>query len=236
MSTRPLRILVVDDDPAMVGAITALVGTEGHQVITAYDGLTAVKRFREERPDLVLLDLAMPGPDGFTVAGQIRAAGQAPILVVSGESGEAAKVRALGIGADDYLTKPFGVRELLARLKALLRRPRSTWRSATRVREHDVVSHLGVTLDPTRRRVTVDDRVVALTPNEFDLLYLLASHPGIVFERDEILARVWKDDVFVTARGVDALVKRLRRKIEVDPSQPTRVLTSWGTGYKFGES
>ena len=108
MTSRPLRILVVDDDPAMVGAITALVGTEGHQVITAYDGLTAVKRFREEHPDLVLLDLAMPGPDGFNVAGQMRAVGPAPILVVSGESGEAAKVRALGIGADDYLTKPFG--------------------------------------------------------------------------------------------------------------------------------
>src|SRR6478672_5791676 len=103
MSSRPLRILVVDDDPAMVGAVTALVGTEGHQVITAYDGLTAVKRFREEHPDLVLLDLAMPGPDGFSVAGQMRAVGQAPILIVSGESGEAAKVRALGIGADDYL-------------------------------------------------------------------------------------------------------------------------------------
>ena len=102
--TRALRILVVDDDPAMVGAITALVSTEGHQVITAYDGLTAVRRFREEGPDLVLLDLAMPGPDGFTVAGQIRAAGTSPIIVVSGESGEPAKVRALGIGADDYLT------------------------------------------------------------------------------------------------------------------------------------
>jgi two-component system KDP operon response regulator KdpE len=101
IAARPLRILVVDDDPAMVGAITALVGTEGHQVITAYDGLTAVKRFREEAPDLVLLDLAMPGPDGFTVAGQMRAAGSAPILVVSGESAEDAKVRALGIGADD---------------------------------------------------------------------------------------------------------------------------------------
>ncbi|HUP54770.1 MAG TPA: response regulator transcription factor, partial [Methylomirabilota bacterium] len=115
IAARPLRILVVDDDPAMVGAITALVGTEGHQVITAYDGLTAVKRFREEAPDLVLLDLAMPGPDGFTVAGQIRAAGNAPILVVSGESAEEAKVRALGIGADDYLVKPFGKAELLAR-------------------------------------------------------------------------------------------------------------------------
>ena len=122
MTSRSLRILVVDDDPAMVGAITALVGTEGHQVITAYDGLTAVKRFRDEHPDLVLLDLAMPGPDGFSVAGQMRAVGHAPILVVSGESGEAAKVRALGIGADDYLTKPFGKAELLARIAAVMRR------------------------------------------------------------------------------------------------------------------
>ena len=122
IGTRPLRILVVDDDPAMVGAITALVGTEGHQVITAYDGLTAVKRFREERPDLVLLDLAMPGPDGFTVIGQLRASGNVPVLVVSGESAEAAKVKALGIGADDYLVKPFGKQELLARISAVMRR------------------------------------------------------------------------------------------------------------------
>src|SRR5258708_30005121 len=122
LAARPLRILVVDDDPAMVGAITALVGTEGHHVITAYDGLTAVKRFREEHPDLVLLDLAMPGPDGFNVAGQMRAVGQAPILVVSGESGEAAKVRALGLGADDYLTKPFGKAQLLAPIAAVMRR------------------------------------------------------------------------------------------------------------------
>src|SRR3982750_949124 len=122
IAARPLRILVVDDDPAMVGAITALVGTEGHQVITAYDGLTAVKRFREEAPDLVLLDLAMPGPDGFTVAGQIRAAGAAPILVVSGESAEAAKVKALGLGADDYLVKAVGKGEPLARIRAVMRR------------------------------------------------------------------------------------------------------------------
>ncbi len=121
-ATRPLRILVVDDDPAMVGAITALVGTEGHQVVTAYDGLTAVKRFREEQPDLVLLDLAMPGPDGFNVIGQMRASGNVPVLIVSGEGTEAAKVRALGIGADDYLVKPFGRQELLARIAAVMRR------------------------------------------------------------------------------------------------------------------
>src|SRR4051812_26641772 len=122
LAARPLRILVVDDDPAMVGALSALVGTEGHQVITAYDGLTAVRRFREDNPDIVLLDLAMPGPDGFSVAGQMRATGTTPILVVSGESSEEAKVRALGIGADDYLVKPFGRGELLARIAAVMRR------------------------------------------------------------------------------------------------------------------
>src|SRR5918999_731003 len=120
---RPLRILVVDDDPAMVGAITALVGTEGHQVTTAYDGHTAVKRFGEQRPDVVLLDLAMPGPDGYAVVGRMRAlAADVPILVVSGESGEAAKVRALRLGADDYVVKPFGKAELLARIEAVIRR------------------------------------------------------------------------------------------------------------------
>src|SRR4026209_236617 len=119
---RPLRTLAAAGARAMVGAITALVGMEGHQVITAYDGLTAVKRFREEHPDLVLLDLAMPGPDGFNVAGQLRAVGQAPIRVGSGESGEGAKARALGLGADDYLTKPFGKAELLARIAAIMRR------------------------------------------------------------------------------------------------------------------
>jgi len=119
---RPLRILVVDDDPAMVGAITALVGTEGHHVITAYDGQSALRRFREESPDLILLDLAMPGPDGIAVVSELRSAGSPPIIVVSGESGSPSKVRALQLGADDYVTKPFGKDELLARIAAVMRR------------------------------------------------------------------------------------------------------------------
>jgi len=172
--TRPLRILVVDDDPAMVGAITALVGTEGHQVITAYDGLTAVRRMREEAPDLVLLDLAMPGPDGFAVAGEIRAMGPAPILVVSGESSEAAKVRALGLGADDYLTKPFGKGELLARIAALMRRaaPGAPGAAAGPLR-------LGrLELDPGRHRATVGEVALVLTPTEFRLLEALLRGAG----------------------------------------------------------
>ena len=165
LSTRPLRILVVDDDPAMVGAITALVGTEGHQVITAYDGLTAVKRFREESPDLVLLDLAMPGPDGFTVAGQIRASGSAPILVVSGESAEAAKVKALGIGADDYLVKPFGKAELLARIAAVMRRVDRAAGAAT----SGPLSAGELVLEPARHEARVGDVALILTPTEFRL-------------------------------------------------------------------
>ena len=166
LSTRPLRILVVDDDPAMVGAITALVGTEGHQVITAYDGLTAVKRFREESPDIVLLDLAMPGPDGFTVAGQIRASGSAPILVVSGESAEAAKVKALGIGADDYLVKPFGKAELLARIAAVMRRVDRAAGAAT----SGPLSAGELYLEPARHEARVGETGLVLTPTEFRLL------------------------------------------------------------------
>src|SRR3954451_12658644 len=184
LADRPLRILVVDDDPAMVGAITALVGTEGHQVITAYDGLTPVKRFREESPDLDLLDLAMPGPDGFTVGDQIRAAGQAPILVVSGESAEDAKVRALGIGADDYLVKPFGKAELLARIAAVMRRvDRATAGPAA-----GPVSAGLLVLEPARHEARVDDRSLTLTPTEFRLLEALVRASGGVVPH-HLLAR-----------------------------------------------
>ena len=167
-TTRPLRILVVDDDPAMVGAITALVGTEGHQVITAYDGLTAVRRFREERPDLVLLDLAMPGPDGFTVAGQMRAEGDAPILVVSGESAEEAKVRALGIGADDYLVKPIGRAELLARIAAVMRRADRSMAGSPAATPGPLVAG-NLTIDAGRHEGRVGETLLNLTPIEYRL-------------------------------------------------------------------
>ena len=189
MSTRPLRILVVDDDPAMVGAITALVGTEGHQVITAYDGLTAVKRFREEHPDLVLLDLAMPGPDGFNVAGQMRAVGQAPILIVSGESGEAAKVRALGLGADDYLTKPFGKAELLARIAAVMRRVDRSGGPAGVGGGPLTAGEL--VLEPGRHEARVGEVALALTPTEFRLLEALVRAGGDIVPHLQLARAGW---------------------------------------------
>jgi two-component system alkaline phosphatase synthesis response regulator PhoP len=232
-SARPLRILVVDDDPAMVGAITALVGTEGHQVITAYDGLTAVKRFREEHPDLVLLDLAMPGPDGFSVAGQMRAVGQAPILVVSGESGEAAKVRALGIGADDYLTKPFGLRELMSRIKALLRRAYGDLADAVGGR---VIRHRDLLIDLDRRRVQRGDRRISLTPTEFEILRHLASKPGRVYTRAELLDLLRDYEALdQDEKTINVHVSHLRDKLEDDPSQPAFVQTIRGVGYAFAE-
>src|SRR5690349_24092589 len=198
---RPLRILVVDDDPAMVGAITALVGTEGHQVITAYDGLTAVRRYREERPDIVLLDLAMPGPDGFTVAGRIRAEGGVPIVVVSGVRSEEAKVRALGIGADDYLVKPFGRAELLARIGAVMRRadrgPVGATAGADGESAADGNLRAGsLTLDPGRHEAHVGDERLDLTPIEYRLAEALVragrseEHTSELQSRRDLVCRL----------------------------------------------
>jgi DNA-binding response OmpR family regulator len=219
MPTRPLRILVVDDDPAMVGAITALVGTEGHQVITAYDGLTAVKRFRDERPDLVLLDLAMPGPDGFTVIGQLRAAGNAPVVVVSGESAEAAKVRALGIGADDYLVKPFGKQELLARISAVMRRvdaggfggygsAAGTAGGAGVLRAGDLV------LEPGRHEARVGAEQLTLTPTEFRLLEALVRANGDLVPHHRLARAGWPSEPDPDLLWLKPHLARLRAKLE----------------------
>jgi two-component system KDP operon response regulator KdpE len=207
MVNRPLRILVVDDDPAMVGAITALVGTEGHQVITAYDGLTAVKRFREEAPDVVLLDLAMPGPDGFTVAGQMRAIGSAPILVVSGESGEAAKVRALGIGADDYLVKPFGRAELLARIAAVMRRVDRMAPSVGPLSLGELV------VDAARHEARLGDAAMALTPTEYRLLEALVRAQGDLVAHLQLARAGWPGEADPDLLWLKPHLARLRSKV-----------------------
>jgi DNA-binding response OmpR family regulator len=230
--TRPLRILVVDDDPAMVGAITALVGTEGHQVITAYDGLTAVRRYREELPDLVLLDLAMPGPDGFGVIGQVRGLGAAPVIVVSGESGEAAKVRALGLGADDYLTKPFGRAELLARIGAVMRRA-------------DAVSPAGpaagapltagsLVLDARRHEARVGERSLELTPTEFRLLEALLRAAGDVVPHFQLARAGWPAETDPDVLWLKPHVARLRAKLAA--AGGPEIAPVRGVGYRLEAS
>ena len=229
-TTRQLRILVVDDDPAMVGAVTALVGTEGHLVITAYDGLTAVKRVREEAPDLVLLDLAMPGPDGFSVAGQIRALGQAPIIVVSGESSEPSKVRALELGADDYLVKPFGKAELLARIAAVMRRVDAGAAGATR----GPLRAGRLTIDTGRHEASVDGTVLALTPTEFRPLEALVRAHGDVVPHHRLARAGWPTEADPDLLWLKPHLTRLRAKLE-SVGGPALVAVR-GAGYRIEAS
>jgi DNA-binding response OmpR family regulator len=228
---RPLRILVVDDDPAMVGAITALVGTEGHQVITAYDGLTAVRRYREERPDIVLLDLAMPGPDGFTVAGRIRAEGDAPIVVVSGESSEEAKVRALGIGADDYLVKPFGRAELLARIGAVMRRADRGASPSASVAEGGVLAFGGLAIEPGRHEAHVGSTRLDLTPIEYRLLEALVRAGGDLVPHLRLVRAGWPGEADPDLLWLKPHIARLRHKVSAagGPS----ILALRGVGYRL---
>jgi two-component system KDP operon response regulator KdpE len=231
IGTRPLRILVVDDDPAMVGAITALVGTEGHQVITAYDGLTAVKRFREERPDLVLLDLAMPGPDGFTVIGQLRATGNVPVLVVSGESAEAAKVKALGIGADDYLVKPFGKQELLARISAVMRRVDLATAGRATADGSPGLSAGSLTLEPARHEARVGANLLNLTPTEFRLLEALVRAGGDLVAHHRLARAGWPAEPDPDLLWLKPHLARLRSKLEA--AGGPRIVAVRSVGYRI---
>ena len=180
----------------------------------------------------------LPGLDGVTVCRAIRresANADTPILMLTARREESDKVLGLDSGADDYLTKPFGIRELLARTRALLRRGHMTPTRQANGAAAAPVTYKHIEIDPARRRVLVGTREVELTFNEFELLYVLVSSPGIVFSREALLSKVWKDQTFVTVRSVDTLVKRVRKKIERDPAQPEIILTVWGAGYKAAD-
>jgi len=230
-AARPLRILVVDDDPAMVGAITALVGTEGHQVITAYDGLTAVKRVRDEAPDLVLLDLAMPGPDGYAVAGQIRAYGAIPIVVVSGESSEAAKVRALELGADDYLVKPFGKAELLARINAVMRRADAATGIGGVGAGGGPLTAGRLTIDPGRFEARVETTALALTPTEYRLLESLVRAGGDVVPHHRLARAGWPIEPDPDLLWLKPHLTRLRSKLTA--AGGPAIVAVRGAGYRI---
>lgn len=232
-------MLLVEDDKAIRDLVVFHLQLAKYEVTAVSDGREAQALLATREYDAIILDLTLPGIDGVTLCRAIRASGpnvMASILMLTARRGESDKVAGLKSGADDYLTKPFGVRELLARVEALLRRSGGALRTPPRPREQATVTAMGVTVDPQRHQVLCGDEPITLTPQEFNLLYLLASHPGVVFERDELLARIRDGDATITNRGVDTLVRRLRLKIEKDPRNPQRILTVWGSGYKFGES
>lgn len=235
-SNRPVA-LVVEDEAHIRELVTLHLRLENIDSVEAADGHLALDQARVRRFDLIVLDLMLPGLDGLTLCRAIRresANVATPILMLTARREESDKVLGLDSGADDYLAKPFGVRELMARVRALLRRgPRRAGDAAGE--RTGAVTYQHLHLDPARRRVTVGGKDVELTAQEFQLLHLLLSHPGIVYSREALLRNVWKDDTFVTGRSVDTLVKRLRKKIERDPAEPTIILTVWGTGYKAAD-
>jgi DNA-binding response OmpR family regulator len=235
MSAAP-RVLVVEDDAAIRELVVLHLGLEGFACTQAGDGRTALARLARERFDLLVLDVMLPGVDGVGVCRAVRRGDDenrdVPILMLTARREESDKVLGLESGADDYLTKPFGVRELVARVRALMRRrPAAAGAADGRppIERHDIM------IDPARRRVTARGVEVELTRQEFDLLHVLASQPGIVFSREALVDRAWPDDTAVTARSVDTVIKRLRRKIEAEPSEPRLLLTVWGSGYKFAD-
>jgi two-component system OmpR family response regulator/two-component system alkaline phosphatase synthesis response regulator PhoP len=232
------RVLVVEDEPNIRELVCLHLGLEGYACEAIADGRSALARIEANRFDLLVLDVMIPGLDGLSLCKAVRGGRtnqDVPILMLTARRDESDKVVGLESGADDYLTKPFGVRELVARSRALLRRPR---RTAAPARDEDgrlPIRVHEVEVDPARRRVRVDGREVDLTDQEFRLLHLLASHAGIVFSREALLAKIWRGDTFVTVRSVDTLVKRLRRRVEPDPGRPRYLLTVWGVGYKFAD-
>jgi two-component system OmpR family response regulator/two-component system alkaline phosphatase synthesis response regulator PhoP len=231
------HVLIVEDEPNIRELVALHLRLEHAEPVEAADGNSALDLARQRRFDLVILDLMLPGLDGMTVCRAIRrdsANTSTPILMLTARREESDKVLGLDSGADDYLTKPFGVRELMARVRALLRRApgRAAVESSDALRP---IQHRDISIDPARRAVRVGSRDVELTTNEFQLLAVLLSSPGIVFSREALLNKVWKDQTYVTVRSVDTLVKRLRKKIEDDPGEPQVVLTVWGTGYKAAE-
>jgi two-component system OmpR family response regulator len=238
-SAQPDRpsVLVVEDETRIRELVSLHLQLEGLAPTEATDGDSGLSLARARKFDLIILDLMLPGLDGITICRAIRresANADTPILMLTARREESDKVLGLDSGADDYLTKPFGIRELLARIRALLRRGHSLPARGT-TGAAAPVTYKHIEIDPARRSVKVGAKDAELTFNEFELLYVLVSSPGIVFSREALLSKVWKDQTFVTVRSVDTLVKRVRKKIEADPAQPEVILTVWGAGYKAAD-
>lgn len=225
---RPAKILVVEDEPNMVAGLRDNFEFEGYEVITARDGVEGLQRALEESPDLVVLDVMMPRLSGLEVCRQLRAKrASIPIIMLTARGQEVDKVVGLELGADDYVTKPFSIRELLARVKAILRR------TTVVPKDKDRHSFGDVEVDLQRCRVLRSGKALDISSTEFDLLKYFICHPGETLSRDRLLEEVWGYDNYPTTRTVDTHLVRLRHKLEPDPEQPQYFLTVHGTGYRF---
>ncbi len=230
------KVLVVEDEPTLVETLAYNLNRQGYEVHTAQDGLKALELARTKRPDLIILDLMLPGLDGFEVCRILRQEMSVPILMLTARAEEVDKIVGLEVGADDYMTKPFSMRELMARVKALLRRERMIREEIAAQEPAGPGKQLvfgDLVIDDSRREVRRDGVLVPLKPKEYELLLFLARQKGIVLSRTLILERVWGWDFEGGSRTVDVHVRWLREKIEPDPAEPVRIITIRGVGYRF---
>ncbi len=227
-----MKILIVDDEKLLVKGIKFNFEQEGFDVETAYDGEEALKLARDKSIDIIILDLMLPKIDGLAVCQKIRDFSKVPIIMLTAKTDDMDKILGLEYGADDYLTKPFNILELKARVKAILRRTQAASDSGKRNQR----SGAGLELDYNLRKLRIDDKWIELTSKEFDLIDLLVSNAGKVYSREHLLDIVWGYDYPGDIRTVDVHMRRLREKIEPDPANPTYILTKWGVGYYFKEA
>jgi DNA-binding response OmpR family regulator len=228
------KILIIDDDAKLVKNVETYLKGFGYRTKAALNGMDGLKKVKSFQPDLLILDLIMPKIDGLEVCKEIRKVSSVPIVMLTARGEESDVVAGLEVGADDYLTKPFSLRELVARIKATLRRTVSRQDAPTY--ENKVIVCGDLTIDPSRREVHKKDKIINLTGTEFDLLWLMASLPGIVFSRDRLLDELRNREFEPFDRSIDAHISHLRKKIEDSPEDPKYIITVWGTGYKFQDN
>ncbi len=231
----PKRILLVEDDPDIADLLALHLGDEGYEAEVVDNGDDGLDRALSGDHDLIVLDIMLPGTDGFDICRRVRQEKRAtPILMVTAKSEEVDKVLGLELGADDYITKPFSVREVLARVKAMFRRV-AVDQEAQRETDEERIEIGDLVVEPPKRRATVRGEAVDLTSKEYELLLLFARHPGRAYSRDELLDEVWGYQYSGYSHTVNTHINRLRNKIEPDPSEPRYVKTVWGVGYRFAE-
>lgn len=226
------KILVVDDEKSIVDILKVNLEKSGYKVIEAYDGFTAIDKALNENPDLILLDVMLPGADGFSVCRKVRETSNVPIIMCTAKEDEVDKVLGLELGADDYMTKPFSLRELMARVKANLRR--TQFIEQTDSSQAKIMQFGELTIDTEKYEVRKRDTVIELTFREFELLKYLATKKGKIFTRQNLLNKVWEYEFYGDERTVDVTIRRLREKIEDNPSMPVYIMTKRGVGYYFG--
>ncbi|MHC1784024.1 MAG: response regulator [Anaerolineaceae bacterium] len=227
------KILVVEDEISLQETLAYNLKKQGYEVEAVGDGLQALRAARDGKPDLILLDIMLPGMDGFEVCRTLRQEMNTPVLMLTAREDEVDRIVGLEVGADDYLTKPFSMRELIARVKAMLRRVRLIRQESIDQNQKDYFLFGNLVIDETRREILLKEKPMALKPKEYDLLLFLARHKGQVLTRDTILEKVWGWEYIGDSRTVDVHVRWLREKIEDDPAVPVRIVTVRGAGYRF---